>query len=57
MRIGVRLNWPIANAATFVWYVKQSTFDGISQAIDTVKGLLGSEGANPIADRFFVEKS
>ena len=59
-RIGLRLTWPIKNAATFVFYASEARFSEIFNAVQTLKGLLGATGdaeATNIADRLFCERA
>lgn len=55
VRFGVKLSWPITNAATFVMYISQSQFDKGSELMLGLKVWLSSVGRKDIAERLFIE--
>lgn len=57
VRFGIRLSWPITNAATFVIYLAPETWDKVFDGMVTVRGLLNVAGYQSIADRIICERS
>ena len=56
-RFGIRLSWPIANAATFVIYLKPDVWQKLFDAVGLVRTALTVGGAVEIADRMICERS
>lgn len=55
VRFGVKLSWPIANAAIFVFHVKQNQADDIKKAVEGIRMLLQISGQSEIASRLVCE--
>ena len=51
VRFGVKLSWPVQNAATFVAYVDQKQFDGLYIAISMIRSVLPDD----VKNRAFIE--
>jgi hypothetical protein len=56
-RFGIRLGWPIANAATFVLYMTDAQFVDMSGKVAGLKSLLAMTGRADIAERLIFERS
>lgn len=54
-RFGLRLGWPIANAATFVLYLDRQGVEALRQAFGSIMAVLLRHGYADEARRLFVE--
>jgi len=57
VRFGIRLGWPITNAATFVFYTQPNVFDKLSLAVENVRTYLTMAGKADLAARLVCEES
>lgn len=55
VRFGIRLSWPITNAATFVFYVGSAHAEMLSQAVAGLVTALIASGKQDIASRIVFE--
>jgi len=53
VRIGVRLSWPITNAATFVVYLSERDYDDAQDAVGVLNLILPSH----VSKRFIFERA
>jgi hypothetical protein len=53
VRIGVRLSWPITNAATFVVYLSERDYDDARDAVGVLNLILPPD----ISKRFIFERA
>lgn len=57
LRFGIKLGWPIANAATFVVRVDNRQADQIAQAVGIIQAALSVAGYGDVAARLICEMS
>lgn len=57
VRFGVRLGWPIQNAATFIVYMSPARYDTMERAFSTIRTVLVGAGREDIAKRLICEAS
>lgn len=57
VRLGIRLTWPIANAATFVFYVPETTYQTGATAVANLHVWLLAVNQTEIAKRLIFERS
>lgn len=55
IRFGIRLGWPIVNAATFVTKINANDYMKFGEAVNTIKTMLTAAGSKDIADRIVFE--
>ena len=56
-RFGLRLGWPITNAATFVIYVPEDRVNQFDEIVSALRGVLVQSGRTDIAARVIFERS
>ena len=57
VRFGIRLGWPIRNAATFVFYASREQFARLEELTGWLKTALAGIGQDELAGRLFCEES
>lgn len=57
VRFGVRLGWPITNAATFVFYTTDHAYAKIESAVENLRTCLTLAGKADLAQRLVCERS
>lgn len=56
IRFGMRLGWPITNAATFVTKINEEDFNKFYEAVESIRIMLRMAGSVDIAERLIFER-
>ena len=57
VRFGIRLGWPIANAAVFVFYASPDVYALLEQGVGYVRTALVAAGQSALASKLVCERS